>query len=49
MAVIDPSGRWTGQTDEGLGSPRIRHTGCTPGVPEIIPYVEEIPQADSQP
>ena len=49
MAVIDPSGRWMGETDEGLGSPKIRHTGCNPGVPDKKPYIEDIPQADSQP
>ena len=28
LAVIDPSGRWLGETDGGEGSPTIRYQGC---------------------
>ena len=49
MAVIDHSGWWLGDTDEGQGSPRVRHTGCVPGVPDKKPYIEEIQQAKDEP
>ena len=49
MAVIDPSGHWLGDTDEGLGSPRLRHTGCKPSVHAKKPYIEDIPQAEDKP
>jgi len=49
MAVIDPSGHWLGDTDQGLGSPGIRHTGCNPGVPDKKPYIEDVPQAEDKP
>jgi len=45
MAVIDPSGFWTGKEDGGEGSPMIRHTVCVQGVPEKKPYIEDIEQA----
>ena len=45
MAVIDPSGFWTGKEDGGEGSPMIRHAVCVQGVPEKKPYIEDIEQA----
>ena len=45
MAVIDPSGMWISETDEGLGSQKIRHTGCNPIVLDKKPYIEDIPEA----
>ena len=47
MAVIDPSGKWLGETDHSKGSARIR-TNCVPGVPDIKPY-HEIEQATADP
>ena len=45
MAVIDPTGFWTGKDDGGEGSPMVRHTGCVPGVPKKKPYIDFIKQA----
>jgi len=45
MAVIDPSGHWTGEEDGGAGSPMIRHTGCKPGGPAKKPYIVDVKQA----
>jgi len=45
MAIIDPTGFWTGKDDGGEGSPAIRHTGCAPGVRKKKPYIEDHTQA----
>jgi len=45
MAVIDPTGLWTGMDDRGEGSPQVRHTGCRAGVPQEKPYIDSIKQA----
>ena len=31
LAIIDPSGKWLGEDDKGLGSSTIRHDGCENG------------------
>jgi len=45
MAVIDPTGYWTGKDDNGEGSPMVRHTGCVAGVLKNRPYIDSIKQA----
>ena len=45
MAVIDPTGLWTGKDDRGEGSPQIRHTGCVEGFLKNKPYIDSIKQA----
>ena len=45
MAIIDPSGHWTGEEDGGSGSPMIRHTGCRAGGPAKKPYIVDVKQA----
>jgi len=39
FAIIDPSGKWLGEDDRGLGSSTIRHDGCAGNDRNDIPLI----------
>ena len=52
--MIDPSGRWLGETDGGLGSPTIRYQGCggsdgVSGLNTVVAIAREYPLSPAMP